>query len=102
MDQCDVIPVGVPYLNTWSPYSDVVWEGCGTFKVLVRISIAVKTHHDHSNLYNGKHFSGASLQVQSNIIMAGSMEVHRKTWCWRRSSTSGSMGNRNRETLGMA
>ena len=65
MDQCDVIPVGVPYLNTWSPYSDVVWEGCGTFKVLVRISIAVKTHHDHSKPYNGKHFSGASLQVQS-------------------------------------
>lgn len=62
----------------------------------------MKTHHDHSKPYNGKHFSGASLQVQSNIIMAGSMEVHRKTWCWRRSSTSGSMGNRNRETLGMA
>ena len=27
--------------------------------VLVKVSIAVRSHHDHSNPYKGKHFTGA-------------------------------------------
>ena len=29
---------------------------------LVKVFIAMKCHHDHSNLYKGKHLAGASLQ----------------------------------------
>ena len=32
--------------------------------VLVRVSIAVKRHHDHGNFYNGKHLTGAGLQLR--------------------------------------
>ena len=34
------------------------------FSVLVRVSIAVKRHHDQGNSYKGKHLIAASLQVQ--------------------------------------
>jgi hypothetical protein len=32
--------------------------------VCLRISIAVKRHHDHCNSYKGKHLIGAGLQVE--------------------------------------
>jgi hypothetical protein len=32
--------------------------------VLVRVSIAMKTHHDEGNSYKEQHLTGASLQVQ--------------------------------------
>jgi hypothetical protein len=32
--------------------------------VLVRVSVAVKRHRDHSNSYKGKHLIGTGLQVQ--------------------------------------
>ena len=32
--------------------------------VLVRVSIAVKRHHDHGNSYKGKHLIGSGLQFQ--------------------------------------
>ena len=38
--------------------------GCYLFADSLRVSIAVKRHHDHGNSYKGKHFTGASLQSQ--------------------------------------
>jgi hypothetical protein len=35
------------------------------YTVLVRVSIAVKRHHDQSNSYEEQHLPGAGLQVQS-------------------------------------
>ena len=32
--------------------------------VLVRVSIAMKRHHDHDNSYKGRHLIGTSLQIQ--------------------------------------
>lgn len=42
--------------------------------VLVRVAIAMKTHHDRGYSYKGKHLIGTGLQfreVQSIIIMVG-------------------------------
>ena len=36
-------------------------------RVLVRVSIAVKRHHDHSNSYKGKHLTGAGLQFRDLV-----------------------------------
>ena len=50
--------------------------------VLVRVSIAVKGHGDHSNSYEGKHFievAASSSEIQSVFIMMGSMAAHRQT-----------------------
>ena len=33
--------------------------------ILVRVSIAVKRHHDHGNSYRGKHVIGAGLQFHT-------------------------------------
>jgi hypothetical protein len=38
-------------------------------------------------------------EVLSIIVMAGSMETHRLTWCWRMAESSISSGNRKRERL---
>ena len=35
--------------------------------VLVRVSTAVKRHHDHGNSYKGKHFIGAGLQFRGLV-----------------------------------
>ena len=35
--------------------------------VLIRVSIAVKRHHDHGNSYKGKHFIGAGLQFRGSV-----------------------------------
>jgi hypothetical protein len=32
--------------------------------VLVRVSVVVKRHHDHSNLYKGNHLIGDGIQFQ--------------------------------------
>ena len=56
-----------------------------TQTVLVRVPIAVKRHHDNGNSYKGKHLMEVvaySLEVQSIIIMVGSMAACRQTW-WR-------------------
>ena len=36
--------------------------------VLVRVSIAVKRHHDRSNSYKGEHLIGAGLWGQSPLL----------------------------------
>jgi hypothetical protein len=46
--------------------------------VLVRVSITVKRHHDHSNSYKGKHFTGTGLQIYSIVIMEGNMVACRR------------------------
>ena len=50
--------------------------------------IAVERRHDQGNFYKVTFIIlglAYSLEVQSIIIMAGSMAVSRQTWCWRRS-----------------
>lgn len=49
--------------------------------VLVRVSVAVKRHHDHSNSYKGKLLIGVaySSEVQSIINVVGNMAVYRQT-----------------------
>ena len=68
---------------------------------LVRVSVALKRHHDHNNSY--KHFTGLahSSEVQSIIIMAGSMAVCRQTWCWLHLDQK-KTGNRPNVTLSEA
>ena len=39
--------------------------------VLVRVSAAVKTHHDHGNSYKGKHFI-----VVAHLQSSGSVHYH--------------------------
>jgi hypothetical protein len=39
--------------------------------VLVRISLAVKRHHDHSNFYKERHLIGSS--QQSIIVIVGNV-----------------------------
>ena len=51
--------------------------------VLVRVSIAVKRHYDHSNSYKGKYLIlvAYNSEVWSIIvIIAGSMAAHRQIW----------------------
>ena len=43
--------------------------------ILVRVSIAVKRHHDHGNSYKRKHLIGAGLQFR------GLVHYHRGRWC---------------------
>jgi len=52
--------------------------------VLVRVFIAVKRHHDQGVSYKG-HLIGADLvlEVQSIIIVVGSMAASRQAWCRR-------------------
>ena len=45
-------------------YSFSVFNFIAWVVVLVRVSIAVKRHHDHGNSYKGKHFIGAGLWFQ--------------------------------------
>ena len=47
----------------------------------LRLFIAVKRHHDHSNSY--KHLIWADLQFRGFVHMV--MAEPRQTWCWRRS-----------------
>ena len=35
--------------------------------VLVRVSVAVKRHHDHDNFYKGKHLIGAGFQFRDLV-----------------------------------
>ena len=44
-----------------------------SFTVLVRVAVAVKRHHGHSNTYRGKHLFGAGLhfRVWSIIMVDG-------------------------------
>jgi hypothetical protein len=53
---------------------------------LVRVSIALKRHHDHRNSYKRKHFIDVNLvsEVWFSIFMAGSMTACRQIRCWRR------------------
>jgi hypothetical protein len=68
--------------------------------VLIRVSIAVKRHHEHRNFMKETISLGLaySSEVQSIIFMVGSVVAHRQTRCWRgaESSTSGSAGSRKR------
>ena len=74
--------------------------------VLVRVSISEKRHHDQGNCYKGKHLIGIGLQIQRFSLL-----LWQEAW-WQagrhdtgegaENSTSGSTGNRNRETLGLA
>ena len=53
--------------------------------VLVRVSIAVKRHQDHSNSYKGKHLTGAGLQFRG-LVNYHHDRKHggvRETRCWR-------------------
>jgi len=52
-----------------------------TIGVLVKVSITVKRHHDHSNSYKGKHLIGAGLKFQrcSPLLTGGKRAVHRQT-----------------------
>jgi hypothetical protein len=52
---------------------------------LVRVSTAVKGHHDQGNSCKGQlDWDWLILsEVPSIIIMAGSMVACRQTWCWR-------------------
>ena len=62
-------------------------------RVLVRVFITVKRHHDHSNSYKGKHLVEVLLtvsEVQSIIIMAGSMAVCRQTCLYHDEKITGS------------
>jgi hypothetical protein len=46
----------------------------------------VKRHHDHGNSYKGQHLIWGWLtvsEVQSMIVMTGSMVACRQMWCWR-------------------
>lgn len=36
-------------------------------KWCLRVSIAVKTHHDHGNSHKGKHVIGAGLQFRDSV-----------------------------------
>lgn len=70
---------------------------------LIPCSIAVKTHHDYSNCYKGKHINGACLQVRNLVYCfheqkPGSMQVDMVLEKELQISTSGSIGNRKRET----
>ena len=50
--------------------------------VLVWVSIAVKRHHDSYK----EHLGGAAVtvsEVESIIVMVGSVASCRQTWCWR-------------------
>ena len=52
--------------------------------VLVRVSIAVKRHHDHDNSYKGKHLIRVAYynaEIQFIIIITGSTAACRQTWC---------------------
>ena len=56
-----------------------------TQTVLVRVPIAVKRHHDNGNSYKGKHLMEVvaySSEVQSIIIMVGSMAACKQIWHW--------------------
>ena len=53
--------------------------------VLVRVSIAVKRHHDHSSSCKEKHFTEVAVyssEVQPIMILTANMAAHRLTWCW--------------------
>jgi hypothetical protein len=39
----------------------------GSVNALVRVSIAVKRHSDHSNSYKGKHLTGAGSQLRDLV-----------------------------------
>ena len=52
---------------------------------LVRVSIAMKRHHDQDNSYTSKHFIGAALQVQRFSPLSSWQEAWWQTWWWRRS-----------------
>jgi hypothetical protein len=69
--------------------------------VLVRVSIAVKRHHDHSNSFKGKHFIGSWLTDQrcSSLWQEAWWHIGRHGWCWRgaESSTSRSSGSGKEE-----
>ena len=55
--------------------------------VLVRVTIAMKRHHDHGNFYKEKIFNwdwSTGLEVWSIIIIARSTAALKHTWCWRR------------------
>jgi hypothetical protein len=51
----------------------------------LRVSIAVKKHHDHGNSYKGKHLVGEGLQLRGLVLYqdGGSMAALSQTWCWR-------------------
>jgi hypothetical protein len=52
----------------------------------LRGSIAVKRHHDQGNSYKNINWGWLiGSEVQSIIIVAGSMVTSRQTWCRRRS-----------------
>ena len=65
--------------------SDYLKVQMGNTDALIKVSFAVKRYHYHSNSYKGKHLVGGSLltvsEVQSVIIIVGSMTVCRQTWC---------------------
>ena len=67
--------------QVWNEYTK--FGTCTSWdRVLVRVSIAAKRHHDHGNSHKGKHLIEAaaySLENQTFIIMAGSMAAHRQT-----------------------
>lgn len=47
--------------------------------VIVRVSITVKKHCDHSSSYKGTHLTG--LQFRGLVIVVGTMAACRQTWC---------------------
>ena len=66
-----------------------VWIHGGSYFSYVSyigFSIAVKSHHDHSNPYKEIIWGGLLTvsEVQFTIIMAGNMTAGRQTCCWRR------------------
>jgi hypothetical protein len=76
-----LLPFLLSYLLTLYPDQTVPF-------VLIRVSTAEKRYHDQGNSYKGQHFIGACFslsELQSIIIMAGSMAASRQAWCWIRS-----------------
>ena len=49
--------MGGTKISCYKDVTDALLCNC----VLVRVSIAVKTHHDYSNSYEGKHFIGLAM-----------------------------------------
>jgi hypothetical protein len=70
----------------------------------LRVSTAVKSHHNHSSFYKGRHFIGAGLQFRGFIHYHGRKHggTHRHgAGEGAKSSISGPADSRKRETLGL-
>jgi hypothetical protein len=75
-----------------------------TISVLVRVSIALKRHHDHGNSYKGKHLIGAGLRFRGLVHYHHGEKLACRHGAGEggKNFTSGSVGFRKRVTVGLA